>query len=122
MSENLFHSYGLNHSVDDVVLQRLAKAVRDAREATGKSQREFAELLGVAQSTIAGWEGAKNTPNLENLEKLARIRGQLPEEFVSYLYGRSKGGRMPLEEQIASLPGLELAALLEAIAARLRKP
>jgi len=75
--------------VDEGVLERLAIAVQEAR---GKlSQREFAEVLKVSQSTVQQWENGKNIPSLENLEKLARIKGMLVEDFVAFLYGRTRG-------------------------------
>jgi transcriptional regulator with XRE-family HTH domain len=75
--------------VDEGFLGRLAIAVLEAR---GKmSQREFAEVLKVSQSTVQQWENGKNVPSLENLEKIARIKGMLVEDFVAYLYGRNRG-------------------------------
>lgn len=104
-------------SVDEAALQRLAQAVLQARGAL--SQRDFAKSMGVAQSSIQGWENAKNTPSLENLEKIARMRGQLPEEFVAFLYGRSIGYSLPLEEQISRMSCKQVATLMTAIADRL---
>lgn len=75
--------------MDEGFLGRLAIAVLEAR---GKmSQREFAEVLKVSQSTVQQWENGKNVPSLENLEKIARIKGMLVEDFVAYLYGRNRG-------------------------------
>lgn len=105
----------IDHSVDEAVLKRLAKAVLEARG--GRSQREFAELLDVAQSTVQSWENGKNTPSLENMEKIARIRGQLPEEFVAYLYGRE--GEASLQDRINSMSQLEVAWLMVVIAKKL---
>ena len=52
------------------------------------TQKEFANFLGIGQSTLSMWESGKVTPDLENLEKLAEVWGKTPEEFVAYLYGR----------------------------------
>lgn len=105
--------------MDEQVLRRLAAAVLDARG--DRSQREFATLLGVAQSTIQSWENAKNTPSLENLEKLAKIRNQLPEDFVAYLYGRSAHSLATeqIKAKIAVMGCAGLADLTRAIADRL---
>ncbi len=103
--------------MNEAVLQRLAQSVLEARGE--RSQREFAQLIGVAQSTVQSWENAKNTPSLENLEKIASIRGQLPEEFVAFLYGRSIGQSLPLEEQISRMSCKQVSTLMNAIAARL---
>lgn len=116
MLQNQGCSDQIAHSVDDAVLERLAVAVLEARKALGKSQHEFAALLNVAQSTIASWEKGERTPNLENMEKLARIRGQLPEEFVAYLYGRKVGEPLPIAQRIKLSTPKEKAAVLRAIA------
>jgi transcriptional regulator with XRE-family HTH domain len=107
----------LDRTLDKDALRRLSVAVRELR---GKlSQRQFAEELQVAQSTVQGWETAKNTPNLDNLEKLAVRRGQLPEEFVAYLYGRSVGSSLPIDQQIMAMNCRGLARIQRAIADKL---
>lgn len=58
-------------------------------------------------------------PDLENLEKIARIRGQLPEEFVAYLFGRPIGESMPVREKVRSMNHQELSGLMMAIAEKL---
>ncbi len=68
---------------------------------------------------MQSWENSKNTPSLENLEKIARMRGQLPEEFVAYLYGRPEGSRMPFDEQIESMSWSDLGQLMKMIGRRL---
>ncbi len=66
--------------------KRLGDVVRQLRQ--DKTQKEFAKMLDVSQSTLSMWESGKVTPDLENLEKLAEVWGKTPEEFVAYLYGR----------------------------------
>lgn len=66
--------------------RRLGEIVRLLRR--DKTQKEFAKMLEVSQSTLSMWESGKVTPDLENLEKLAEVWGKTPEEFVAYLYGR----------------------------------
>jgi transcriptional regulator with XRE-family HTH domain len=73
--------------VDEGVLSRLAVAVQEARG--DRSQREFALVLKVSQSTVQQWENGKNVPSLENLEKIALMKGMLVEDFVAYLYNRT---------------------------------
>lgn len=104
-------------SVDEAVLRRYAEVVKEAR---GKrSQREFAELLGLSQSTIHNWENAKNAPDIDGLEKIARIRGQLPEELLTELYGRTT--EASLQERIESMSNQELAWLMMLFAQRMAK-
>lgn len=119
MQGNLIKVGGLDVSewfyVDEQVLKRYAVVVKEAR---GKrSQREFAELLGVSQSTIHNWEKAKNAPDLDGLEKIAKIRGQLPEELLMELYARK--AVMSIEERIEAMSNQDLAWLMMLIARKL---
>ena len=84
-----------------------------------QSQREFARRLGVAQSTVQAWENGRNTPSLENLEKLATMRGQLPEEFTAFLYGRLGSASLPVKEQIPLMSCQQISELMILIAGRL---
>jgi DNA-binding XRE family transcriptional regulator len=104
--------------VDEGFLGRLAIAVQEAR---GKmSQREFAEVLGVSQSTVQQWENGKNVPSLENLEKIARIKGMLVEDFVAYLYGRSRGvTSKDILDRIEVMPSRDFAQVMRVMADRM---
>lgn len=103
--------------MDESVLQGYAEVVKAVR---GKrSQREFAELLGVSQSTIHNWENAKNSPDLDGLERIARIRGQLPEELLTELYKRPS--EVGLEKRIEAMSIRELAWVMMRIAQKLER-
>lgn len=46
--------------------------IRELREAAGyKSQKEFADAFGVAQSTVGNWEAGKREPGYDTVQKLA---------------------------------------------------
>lgn len=48
--------------------------LKELRESHGfKSQKAFADVFGVAQSTVAGWESGKREPNYDTTKKLARF-------------------------------------------------
>lgn len=50
--------------------------VRELRENAGyKSQKALADAFGVAQTTVAGWEGGKREPNYETTIRLANFFG-----------------------------------------------
>lgn len=72
--------------LDEEGKRRLGQVVRELRQ--NLTQREFADQLEIGQSTLSMWESGKVTPDLENLEKLAKVWGKTPEEFVAYLYER----------------------------------
>lgn len=88
------------------VRRAVGERVREARERKGLSQRRLAELVGVREGSIGGWERG-NTP-WERISELARVLEVHPE----WLYS----GRDPLEAQVEALQEqvARIAALLEA--------
>ena len=46
---------------------------KSLRERKNLSQYKFAEMLGVAQSTVAMWETGTNIPTADKLPKIAEI-------------------------------------------------
>ena len=92
--------------VDEGFLKRLGEVVHEIRG--DQSQRQFARKMQVSQSTVQQWENGRNVPSLENLEKIARLKGMLVEDFIAFLYGRSHG---PTRENI--LARLEVMQLEE---------
>lgn len=104
--------------MDEGVLKKLAVAVQEARG--DRSQREFSKLLGVSQSTVQQWENGKNVPSLENLEKIARMKGMLVEDFVAYLYERTRGiTSKDILDRIEVMPSRDFAQILHVIGDRL---
>lgn len=106
-------------NLDEVAKDKLARAIVYARG--DLSQAEFAKKLGVSQSTVQSWETKKNTPTLENLEKIAEVTGQFPEELIAHLYGRDIGGSLSVEAQINQLPMEQLSSILDAVSRRIAK-
>ena len=58
--------------------------LKTLREQKGLSQTEFADALGVAQSTVGGWESGARKPNLEIIDKIAEFFGV----SCDYILGR----------------------------------
>jgi transcriptional regulator with XRE-family HTH domain len=107
--------------VDEGVLKKLAVAVQEARGDC--SQREFSKLLGVSQSTVQQWENGKNVPSLDNLEKIARMKGMLVEDFVAYLYDRTRGiTSKDILDRVEVMPSQDFAQILHVIGDRLAPP
>lgn len=56
-------------------MSRLPRAIRNARVAAGLSQAELAAKLGVAPSTVAGWELGTHSVRSTRFRMLARVVG-----------------------------------------------
>ena len=72
--------------------------IREAREKAGYSQKELAQIIGVAQNTFHGYESEKHDPKSEILSKIADACNV----SVDFLLGRnyadeSEPGQDPLE-------------------------
>jgi len=98
--------------------RRLAEAIRALRGT--KSQKEFASILDVSQSTVTLWEsGRGGTPSLDNIDKIAKLRKEFPETFVAFLFGRDCVTN-DRSEQTKSFSDAEIDRLSEAIATKLK--
>ena len=49
----------------------LARKLKELREIRKMSQAELADILNVAQQTVASWERGKSSPNYELLQRIA---------------------------------------------------
>ena len=75
--------------------------LKQLRENNNLSQRAFAEILGIAQSTVGMWESGKREPDFTTVQEIANYFNV----SVDYLLGREE--RKPtLDEQ---LEGIEFA-------------
>ena len=59
--------------------------LKKLREDRGYSQYTFAKKIGVAQSTVGGWESGARQPNFEMIRKIASFF----QVSVDYLLGRT---------------------------------
>ena len=59
--------------------------IKEARERAGFSQRELAEIIGVAPNTFHGYESGKHDPKSDLIAKIAQACGTT----VDYLLGIS---------------------------------
>ena len=46
-----------------------------------KTQKEWAELLGVSNTTVVNWEKGNTEPNLSQLRKISVLSG-VPKDFI----------------------------------------
>ncbi len=107
--------------MDEQAKRRFANCVKSLRG--DRNYEEFAKILGVSRPTIIGWEGHKVVPKRESLERVAELRGESLDEFLSYLEGARR--RDPLDrliQQIAGLSNEQIGVVLRAIGDRLDPP
>lgn len=60
--------------------------IKEAREGVGYSQKELAQIIGVAQNTFHGYESGKHDPKSDLLIKIAEACGV----SVDFLLGREQ--------------------------------
>lgn len=77
--------------------------IKEARERAGYSQKELAQIIGVAQNTFHGYESGKHDPKSDLLKKIAKACGV----SVDFLLGVDPIGtkKSPSEAEAASGEG-----------------
>ena len=60
----------MNHKSSD---KNLTQLIRYMREASGFSQKDLANRLGIAQTTLSGYETGYSEPNFTLIQKIAEI-------------------------------------------------
>ncbi|EGG3070131.1 helix-turn-helix transcriptional regulator [Salmonella enterica] len=78
-----------------------SKKLRQIREAEGLTQKQFAELTGLAVSTVRSYEGVGQTARAAIVEKVIQV-----DRFEKYMFWLMKNKTLPSAGQIA--PALSL--------------
>ncbi len=52
------------------VVAEIAKQITKYRNQAGLSKKEFSKILGVAPSTVSGWENAEYAPSVDTLVRI----------------------------------------------------
>lgn len=60
--------------------------IKEKRKSVGLSQEKLAELMGISFTTIRRWERGESVPDIESLQKLARVL----QTTTSYLLGETQ--------------------------------
>lgn len=58
-----------------------ASALRTARRSAYRTQREFADVLGVPQGTVGRWESGIRVPRPEMMERIADVLSLSPSDL-----------------------------------------
>jgi transcriptional regulator with XRE-family HTH domain len=82
----------------------LGGKIRAWRLELGRSQREFAELVGVAPSAVSQWEGGVNHPPFATLERVAQACGVSVAVFLAF---EPSGRVVPRLEQESDRDGAD---------------
>ena len=61
--------------------ERVRISLAAARTNAGKTQDEWAELMGVTKSTIWNWENGRGCPNVPQLRKISELSA-IPMDFI----------------------------------------
>lgn len=64
-----------------MTIQDVKITLAAARVNAGKTQREWADLLGVTFYTVWNWENGKTCPNAAKLRKISELSG-IPMELI----------------------------------------
>lgn len=65
-----------------LILDTLGERIKHVRKDKGLTQKEFAEKLGIARSTLAGYETNQITPSVNIVFKMANIFNIPPNYFL----------------------------------------
>lgn len=83
-----------------------SKKLRQIREAEGLTQKQFAELTGLAVSTVSSYEGVGQTARATIVEKVLQV-----DRFEKYMFWLIKDKTLPSAGQIA--PALSLDGCIQ---------
>lgn len=105
----------------------LGKRIAEQRKALGITQVQLAEELGIAQQTMAHYEGGVSRIAVETLAQLAETLQTTVEELIGTRTKRSAGKRGPAPkiqqqlEQIGRLPVAKQRAIAQMLDAMLQQ-
>ena len=96
---------------DKVFYVQLGQRINEARKAQGLTQVQLAEALGIAQQTLAHYEGGRLRVAVSLLPPLAQILGVSVEELVGAPAKRvgKRGSSLKLQQQLERLSDLPQA-------------
>ena len=94
--------------------KRLTTLVQNLRGSL--SQGQFAKKLGVNRSTVTSWESREAYPEVDNLQKLANLKGWTLEEIQFYLLQGELPTEDPLEQILRKIRTLPSESLVQVAA------
>ena len=73
MCEMIIYNQINDTSLEREIIMRIGTNIRIARLNKGLSQNELGKLSSVPQTTISDWENSKSIPNIEAVERIAKV-------------------------------------------------
>lgn len=67
----------------------VGRRIKEARESSGQTQGDLADLLGISQTAISYWEAGKRAPGLDDIVRLANALQREPSYFFPETATRS---------------------------------
>lgn len=105
------------NSKDEQFFKALGARIASARKAQNLTQQQLCDQLGIAQQTLANYEGGLLRLPASMLPVLAGIFGMSPDELLGYESPRGKRGpssRLQRQvERISKLPKTKQAFVME---------
>ena len=78
--------------------------IKELRKERKISQKELGKLINVASNTIAGYESGVREPNLDKLQKLAKVFGVSVDEVIGESAEMISESGIPIVNKCVSLP------------------
>ena len=94
---------------DEEFFKELGERIANARKANGLTQQQLAEALGIAQQTLAHYEGGRSRLPISMLPALSQLLTLSFDELMGQTVNRRGGKRGPmsrLQQQIAEIERL----------------
>ncbi|MEY4504742.1 MAG: Antitoxin component of bacterial toxin-antitoxin system, MqsA, partial [Pseudomonadota bacterium] len=66
-------------------MSEITDTIIEIRKKTGKSQADFAELIGVSRVTLGNWEAGRQVPPLDKFIDMANLAGQNAMQTINAL-------------------------------------
>lgn len=111
MAGSIALHFAMNAS-DEEFFRELGERIANARKAHGLTQQQLAEALGIAQQTMAHYEGGRSRLAVSMLPALAQLLTLSFDELMGQTANRRGGKRGPmsrLQQQIAAIEQLPKA-------------
>ena len=75
------------------------ETIRNARKALGLTQRQLADTLGVANTSVSNWEKGLSRPDADMIQKLCACLHLQANDFYGTTQPAAENGRRPVTDE-----------------------